>query len=296
MPDQNTGKGDPKKYPILAQMNTADLKRLLAQELDSLDDAEPDIAFMEAITEVIKEREAGTHDEMPVDIAGAWQELQGRIANESGDKICIIPAQKPKGSKVVKSSGFLRTLRSAAVIALIFLAACGTASAFGINVFQAVAQWTTETFHFAAGNNSSSVQTDPYAELRSAVAEITDVAVVPNWAPEGTSMEQDVRIKTKLDGTLLRAQFHTERGTFSFRIQVYNETPPSYNSLYQKDNSEVSILDAGGVSHYILHNNGKCGAIWTNGLVEVALQGDLIESELEEMIRSIYEENGEHEK
>lgn len=288
MPDQNTGKGDPKKYPILAQMNTADLKRLLAQELDSLDDAEPDIAFMEAITEVIKEREAGTHDEMPVDTAGAWQELQGRIANESDNNARVVPAQKPKGAKATKRSGFLRTLRSVAVIALIFLAACGTASAFGINVFQAVAQWTTDTFRFVAGNNSNSVQTDPYAELRSAVAEITDVAVVPNWAPEGTKLKEDIQIDEFSNGVRIQGVYESATSG-SFSIRICSHVTGDFTGQYQKGAEKVQPYMAGGITHYIFSNNSNCGVAWTNGLVEVAIQGDLPENDLKKMIISIYE-------
>lgn len=297
MSDQNRRKGDPKNYPVLAQMNTTDLKRLLAQELDSLDDAEPDIAFLEAITEVIRKRETGTQEEMPVDTAGAWQELQGRMAKESDDSARVVPAQKPKGAKVIKRSRFLRVLRSAAVIALIFLAACGTASAFGINVFQAVAQWTADTFRFVAGNNSRSVQTDPYAELRAAVAEITDAAVVPNWAPDGTKPKEEIRIDEFSNGIRMQSVFESATsGSFSIHILLYNEPPVDFNNLYQKDGAEVSTLEAGGVTHYIIHNNGNCGAIWINGLAEVALQGDLSESDIEKIITSIYERDNQNEK
>lgn len=287
MPD-DMREGDPKKYSALSQMSTADLKRLFVRELDALDDEAPDIAFVDAIMEVINEREAGT-TETEVDTETAWQDLQERIANRSEDGAPILPEMESKRPSGTKRPRYLRVLRSAAAVAIVFLAVCGTASAFGVNVFQTVAQWTTDTFHFASQTNIGSVQEDPYAELRSAVAELTDVPVIPTWAPEGTSMEQDVRVMAYSDDTFLLTKFRTERGEFSVSIQVYNERPSGYTATYQKDDSEVVIVDAGGVSHYIVHNNAKCGAIWMNGLVEISIEGDLTEAELEKMVRSIYE-------
>lgn len=298
MSGQNTGKGDPKNYPALSQMNMADLKRLLAQELDSLDDAAPDISFIEAITEVIKERQAGTPED--ADPAEAWRKLQNRLAEDDAAPetgIDIPPEGKAERSNAGKGSRLLRILRSAAVIALIFLAACGTASAFGINMFQAVAQWTTDTFRFVAGNHSSPVQADPYAELRAAVAEITDVAVVPNWAPDGTKPKEDIRMDEFSDRIRIQGVYEsTTSGNFSIRILLYCEPPVDFNNLYQKDGAEVSTLEAGGITHYIMHNNGNCGAIWINGLAEVALQGDLSESDIEKMIISIYKGANQDEK
>lgn len=289
MSGQNTGKGDPKNYPALSQMNMADLKRLLAQELDSLDDAAPDISFIEAITEVIKERQAGTPED--ADPAEAWRKLQNRLAEDDAAPetgIDIPPEGKAERSNAGKGSRLLRILRSAAVIALIFLAACGTASAFGINMFQAVAQWTADTFRFVAGNHSSPVQADPYAELRAAVAEITDVAVVPNWAPDGTKPKEDIRMDECSDRIRIQGVYETATKE-SFSIRICSYMTGDFTGQYQKGAEEVQPYMAGGITHYIFSNNNKCGVAWTNGLIEVAIQGDLPENDLERMIHSIYE-------
>lgn len=290
MSDQNMKKGDPKKYPVLAQMNPADLKRLLAQELDSLDDAEPDIAFIEAITEVIKEREAGTPEDMQADTTEAWRKLQNRLTEEAVPEAGIdVPSESgTERSNAGKGSRFLRILRGAAVIALIFLTACGTASAFGINMFHAVAQWTADTFRFVAGNNSSSVQADPYAELRAAVAEITDVAVVPNWAPDGTKPKEDIRIDEFSDRIRIQSVYESATSG-SFSIRICRHVTSDFTGQYQKGAEKVQPYMAGGITHYIFSNNRKCSVAWTNGLIEVAIQGDLPENDLKKMIYSIYE-------
>ncbi len=291
MSDQNRKQGDPKTYPALAQMNTADLKRLLAQELDSLDDAEPDIAFLEAVTEVITKREAGTPEDRRADTAKAWQRLQHRLAEEAAApdaEICVPPESKTQRHNARQGSRFLRILRSAAVIALIFLAACGTASAFGINVFQAMAQWTADTFRFVAGNHSSSVQADPYAELRAAVAERTDVAVVPNWVPDGTKVKEEIRIDEFSNGVRMQSVYESAAGG-SFSIRICSYITSDFTGQYQKDAEKVQPYMAGGITHYIFSNNSKYGVAWTNGLVQVAIQGDLPEDDLKKMVNSIYE-------
>lgn len=48
-------KGGSRKCPALDRISTADLKRLFVYELDSLVEATPDVAFLDAILEVIDE-------------------------------------------------------------------------------------------------------------------------------------------------------------------------------------------------------------------------------------------------
>ena len=109
MPDQNQGQHDSKKYPALACMSTENLKRLLVQELDIPDDAELDVAFIESITEVIKEREAGTPEEIKVDTEAAWNEFQNRLSEKienTGAETDLQPTKKRKPLPI-KSPNFV---------------------------------------------------------------------------------------------------------------------------------------------------------------------------------------------
>lgn len=294
MPDQNQGQHDSKKYPALACMSTENLKRLLVQELDIPDDAEVDVAFIESITEVIKEREAGTPEEIKVDTEAAWNEFQNRLSEKienTGAETDLQPTKKRKPLPI-KSPNLrsCRLLRSIAAVIVIFLAVCGTASAFGLNVFQAVAEWTADTFHFVAGSGQNSSQLDPYSELRAVVGDKTDVTVVPNWAPEGTALKESISVADCSNGVRIQSVYESISGSFSIRIHIYNYATDDFSGLYQKDAGSVQLYNSGGITHYFFHNNGKHGVAWTNGLLEVAIQGDLPVDDLKRMIDSIYEE------
>ena len=79
-------------------------------------------------------------------------------------------------------------------------------------------------------------------------------------------------------------------GSFSIRVHIYKYATDDFSGLYQKDTGSVQLYNSGGITHYFFHNNGKHGVAWTNGLLEVAIQGDLPVDDLKRMIDSIYEE------
>ena len=61
-------------------------------------------------------------------------------------------------------------------------------------------------------------------------------------------------------------------------------------TIYQKDDKTVQEYKSGGVTHYIMDNNGNTSVMWTNECVEGHIQGTLSLDAVEKMIDSIYEE------
>lgn len=83
------------------------------------------------------------------------------------------------------------------------------------------------------------------------------------------------------------AAFETNAGEFTIRFQIYN-TPPKYTGIYEINDGQVEKYESSGITYYIVTNNETCGITWSNGNVEVLIQGDLTVPDLEKMVDSIY--------
>ena len=179
------------------------------------------------------------------------------------------------------------------ITALVGLLLCGAASALGFNVFQALADWTAETFGFVSASASDEADRgeDPYKTLRAIVEDETEVLVIPCWIPEGTAEAGEVSVVERSDGVRIASTYQVLGGEFMVRVMLYNdEVPIEYKGTYQKDDMPVNIYEVNGVAHYLMSNNETKMATWTNTNVEVLIQGNLEFEDLEKMIDSIYEE------
>lgn len=287
-----------RKYPIFEQLSTEELEKLLAQDFAATDEA-PDADYIMAIMGVINEREKAAEHQSNVD--AAWkdfqEEYQGQAAAfdrtipceaESSDHLQVHPAQVHRKKR--------RAFRYVFVAAAIIVLLCGTASGFG-QIFQAVVNWTTETFGFESPygtevSEESTAPRDPYFELRTAVSEYTDLSVIPYWAPEGTSKVSDFGVQetTRKDSIHLSGNYRTKDGEFVIRV-IIHESTPKYVTSYQWNEYPITTpYTVSGLEHSIVQNNENNIAAWTNEYVECIIQGALNIGELEKMIDSIYEE------
>ena len=289
-----------RKYPIFEQLSTEELENLLAQDFAATDGADPDVDYIMAIMEVINEREKAAGHQSDVD--AAWKDFQEEYKGQAAAFDRTIHHETDSSDHHQTSSTQVshkktRVFRYVIVAAAFIALLGGTASGFG-RVFQAVVNWTAETFGFEApyGKDVPAEQTalnDPYNSLRSRVAEYTDLPVIPKWAPEGTIKAPDTATKVtdRKDSIQLSGIYDTNNGRFLIRIQIHSEAPPQYTVSYQWDESYTVIPhNAGEISHDIAYNTETITAAWTNENVECMVQGDLTIEDLEMMIDSIYEE------
>ena len=290
-----------RKYPILEQLTTEELEKLLAQDFAATGEEEPDVDYIMAIMGVIKEREMAAGHQNTVDVDAAWkdfqEEYQGQAAafdrtiqreTESSDHLKIQPTQTPRKKT--------RAFRFVLVAAIIVVLLCGTATGFG-RVFQAMVNWSAETFGFASPYGEEDAETadqkDPYTDLRLAVSEYTDLPIIPKWAPEGTVKAPDtnVQVTERKDVTKISGNYKIGDREYIIRIQIHNQTPPKYVFSYQQNEEQGSIKhEVNGLEHEIVYNYEHHIAAWTNENVECMIQGDLSVDELKQMIDSIYEE------
>ncbi|WP_312159751.1 DUF4367 domain-containing protein [Oscillibacter sp.] len=290
-------------YPPLEQLSTEELEKLLLQDFVAPSGSEPDVDYIMAIMEVIQKREAETSAAECVDVDKAWNDFKENYQEKSNsfvsDNFC-----EPHSSDHLNQIHYkgrppkrLRVFRITAIAAALIVILCGTVSAFGANIFQALANWTVETFGFISAGTpeddshmSVIPNDDPFGELRAAVLAVTDIPLVPKWAPENTEVNGDISIVERANGTRILGTYDSEDGLFSIRIQTYDNIPSEYTGVYQKDAQEVLEYESSGIVHYIMSNNSTCGAAWINEDTECFIQGSFTVEEMEKMVDSIYGE------
>lgn len=287
---------------VLAGKSMEELEELLAASFPMEDGAETDEAYITTIMEVIREREEKEADQKKrqAEVDAAWREFQeyraerdrekaeaDGMADASG-KFPGEPSRPQEKTHTAKKPG--RVLRSCAAAAAVIVLLCGTAYAFGWNIFQALADWTAETFQFLTGTEPQMSDHGVFENLYQSVAMETDVPTVPRWAPEGTEEVEQPRTSVRSDKTRIVGKYLIEDREFTVRITIYNEIPEDYDTIYQKNDGSAYPYEAGGITHYIVENVDNVSAMWTNNVVEGYIQGNISIAELEQMIDSIYEE------
>ena len=287
---------------VLAGKSTEELEELLAASFPMEDGAETDEAYILTIMEVIREREekAADKEKRQAEVDAAWRDFQAYRTERDREKAEAegpadtsgpFPGEpsRPRG-KVPTVKKSRRTVQSCAAAAAVIVLLCGTAYAFGWNIFQALADWTAETFQFLTGTEPKMADYGVFENLYLSVAMETDVPAVPRWAPEGAEEVEQPRTSVRSDKTRIVGKYLIEDREFTVRITIYNEIPEDYDTIYQKNDGSAYPYEADGITHYIVENVDNVSAMWTNGYIEGHIQGNISIEDLQLMIDSIYEE------
>ncbi|WP_300415584.1 DUF4367 domain-containing protein [uncultured Oscillibacter sp.] len=180
--------------------------------------------------------------------------------------------------------------------ALILLLGTMTAQAFGVDVFSAIARWTSEIFRLDGGSVPyAAVTVRPleegeeatYESLEEAVAAFgIDAPIVPKEIPERFELVRVTAACHKI-GILIYADYESEDGYLQIR---YNEAEAQGFSALEKENGDVDSHIVKGIDHRMASDLERQKAIWHNGDFECRITGDVSEQEIKSMIDSIYKE------
>ena len=189
---------------------------------------------------------------------------------------------------------FARMLAIAAV--LILLLSTVTAQAFGVNVFAAIARWTSEIFRLDGGSTPYAMVTEsPLEEGETATYESLEAAVdafgidaplVPKEIPERFELIGVTAVNRKA-GITICADYQDEDGYLQI---LYNEAEAQEFNTLEKENQPVDSYYVKGIKHRLTSDLGRQKAAWQNGDLECSIVGDISRKELETMIDSIYRE------
>lgn len=286
-----SGYSESGKYAFLWDLSDEELERLLQQEFAASDDRELDEDYFAAIAEVMKSRERETPEDRE-EAEAAWKDFQENYVGQS-DAYESVPLPETESSTMHqihhrrRRPRLSRGVRISVIIVVLICVLGGIASATGW--FQAIITWTSETFGFAnpgVKQQSEQLFEDPYAKLRSTLTNYTDLALVPTWAPEGTQVEDDVRVVEGQEKTTVRCTYQCNDKFFSLTFWIYENKPDEYPTEYEQS-EQASAHAHNGIEYYITDNKANCTAIWYQDNVEGMIQGELSYEELIQMVDSI---------
>lgn len=291
-------------YAYLSRLSTQKLLELLAAAPAPAETPE-DKAYIDAIVEVVLEREERHPTGLLPDPEQAWEEFQQYYNTPEGEDLSLYPAENPgtapsepapsqteyRPQRRPKRHFFRRVVIVAAVVVCIALP-----PALGFeNVFQLIGAWTDDIFLL---NNVSSLEGNEIEADKKSV-DIEEILgelnysenIFPTWIPEGFELEKVITNEFVLSGkTELRIHYKNgqTRELITFTYNVYNSIASGTMTAFEKDANALEKYFVGDVTHYIFENLGKYIAVWNQNNIECAISGDVSLTELKEMLNSIY--------
>lgn len=288
-------------YAYLSRLSTQKLLELLAAAPAPAETPE-DKAYIDAIVEVVLEREERHPTGLLPDPEQAWEEFQQYYNTPEGEDLSLYPAENPgtapsepapsqteyRPQRGPKRHFFRRVVIVAAVVVCIALP-----PALGFeNVFQMISSWSDDIFLMEDNVNTFKneyilPENDRYGKLQEALDEYEISAnVVPNWMPEGFILDDIiVNVLQEPERIEIRAYYLNGERMISLFYNQYRESLTSY----EKNDSSVEIYTVGGVKHYLFENMESEVAVWSLADLECAISGDISKKEMKKIIESIYE-------
>ena len=279
-------------YAYLSRLSTQKLLELLAAAPAPAETPE-DKAYIDAIVEVVLEREERHPTGLLPDPEQAWEEFQQYYNTPEGEDLSLYPAENPgtapsepapsqteyRPQRRPKRHFFRRVVIVAAVVVCIALP-----PALGFeNVFQMISSWSDDIFLMEDNVNTfkneyTLPENDRYGKLQEALDEYEISAnVVPNWMPEGFILDDIiVNVLQEPERIEIRAYYLNGERMISLFYNQYRESLTSY----EKNDSSVEIYTVGGVKHYLFENMESEVAVWSLADLECAISGDISKKEM----------------
>lgn len=299
-----SGRRDIRNYSIFDKMSTEALEEILRADSRLTNDEDSDMDAILYIMEVVAKREKEHPTGRFTDFQTAWTSFNDNYkpyinddkslydfenintAASSGIEKTPFTAARRKHFKRSRR-GLSRAACIAAVIAAVLLAGTLTASAFGYDLWGAVAQWTRDTFGFSTVTPAEDTDAKgDYSSIQEALDDYgIEVALAPTWIPDGYSL-YSVDISETPVKTVFFARY--QKGNEELSISITN-IGDGADSTFEKDGSNVIVYESNGIEHYIMSNIERIKVVWLNGKFECAIAGNISLDDLEQMVNSIYE-------
>lgn len=267
-------------------MTNEELQQILRDDASKPEGAESNMEMLLYVMDVLAKRRQANHEgKTPEEALETFkQEYYTEIDISSDSESASAPDRSYRRTR------WMTGLIAAAAALVFMIGGSFTANAMGFDVWEIIAKWTQETFHFGyAGdveesNAPSSDFEHPCASLQEALDQCNiTLELVPTWIPEGF-VEGDVEITQTPKHRSYVAQYTHGSDTIRIRIADYLDAFPSQ---IEKDDSLIEIYQSGNVDYYIFKNYTQLKAVWINETYECYIMGPVSLSEIKEMIDSI---------
>ena len=221
-----------------------------------------------------------------------WKTFQARNLTEEPENEA---EQEEKQEKVIsfpqeyqlphKRKRWLTSVVAAACAVFVFCAPV----AHGSTILETMTNWKQTTFSTPDQQEIGTVAvlTNPdYLKVVEAVENATGTALLPNWYPDGMTVEQ---VEDNSDDNLLSyvIVFSKEKQHFLLSVLTYDKNS-AMNSMYEKNEDSGDVrYTSGGMPYYVMENLERTVVVWKDKTAEYNLSGFLTQDELEYMMNSI---------
>lgn len=285
MPDNQHCKDE--KFAIYDAMSTEELQQILREDASKSvgEESDTDALFyiMEVLAKRRKERNEGKSPEE------ALESFKNKYYTETENSF------DAEGTTVAKKqfngSRWRRGLVAAvAAICILVVGNSITASALGFDLWEIIAKWTQETFHwgYAEDTHETNAPSPNYGSPCASLQEALDkrnisASLVPTWIPTGYE-EGDIKTVESPAQRQFVASYINYDNSIRIRITDYLDTHPA--QVEQSDDL-IEVYSSNGIDYYIFGNLDQLKAVWINENFECSIAGPLSVSEIKEMIDSI---------
>lgn len=262
-------------------MDDEQLRQILREDASKPEGEESDMELLLHVMEVLAKRRKKQNGERDPEAAleSFKRNYQPAGTGSAGEK--------ESGAHGVR---WKRILVSAAACLALIICCSLTAKAFGYNVWDVIAKWTQETFHFGYVTQV----TEPSAPEKEDMLSYTglqellldyriSIPLAPTWIPDGYE-ECDVRaFETPKQRQFVVSYQH---GNEMIKVWITDYLDSHPDQIEQSD-SLIEIYTSAGVDYYIFNNEGLLRAAWIRDNYECYISGPLSIDELKVMIDSI---------
>jgi len=287
-------------------MDPENLRQILKNDLYSKAD---DAMSVEELRDVVDAIERQEPSEAP-DVELQWQKFQQYYLSDDAladlileelpeePKLVVLDSPAPAQRESIRTHAdgkawkTVKRLIIAAVLTVVM--ATTVLSAFNINLFSVIAQWTKDIFVFssdAGGKHVSSSEHDVKREIFDSVEKLCDakgISIVnfPTYIPHGYKVKE---ISWTQIGNRDVVYIDYRSGQQGHLFLQYSTIDNTNNLSYEKDGKETCGMTIAGVTYYLMHNLEMEQVVWTVDDMECFIGGDVPREELVNMIESISE-------
>ena len=285
MPDNNQRRDD--EFAKYDAMSTEELQQILREDASKPVGEESDSQALFYIMEVLAKRRKERNEGRSA--AEALESFKNNYYTETENSFDSESATVTR--KQFNGGRWRRGLVAAvAAICILIVGNSITASALGFDLFEIIAKWTQETFHFGYVSDVPSTDeprkddSQTCSGLQEALndCDIT-VPLIPTWLPDGYE-EVDVRIDETPSQRRFAAKYQADETSFRIRIAEYLSSAPAQ---VEQSDLLIEVYTVNDIAYYIFDNNGQLQVMWIVDCYECCISGPLSLSEIKTIIDSI---------
>ncbi len=293
-------------------MSTESLQDILYRDSLTADSGDADMDTILHIMEVVARREKDSPNSHIPDADAALASFHknyeplargGRSLYETDEPLAQNTSSSPDDPfkrsqsprRTRKPKRFRRITSIAAAVFVVIFIGSVTAQALGLNLWGAIARWTSETFglftdRIAAQESGRAQQVPEQLQKLHNLLQENEVATarLPTYIPDRYA-EFDTNMTENPGYTDFTCLMKSEETPTRLLVQYRLHRDAPYSPLYEKDEASPDVYTHNGIDFYILTNMDAYCAVWSIGHLEGFISGAASRGELTVILDSIGE-------